>query len=71
MPSPNTDIMSMSGQQTERGGTCEDVGAKQPGPGPELDAGQQREGVKGQAVKNNELEDIWPNCENKIKVAMI
>ena len=45
--------------------TCEDVGANQPGPGGETDTGQQGEGVQGQAMENNELEDVWPNCQNK------
>ena len=44
--------------------TCEDVGSYQPGPGGQADAGQQSEGVQGQAVQNDELDNIGPNCQN-------
>ena len=44
--------------------TCEDVGSYQPGPGGQTNAGQQSEGVQGQAVQNDELDNIGPNCQN-------
>ena len=48
--------------------TCENVGANQPGQRGDTETGQQREGVQGQQMENNELEDIWPNYQKIFRV---
>ena len=48
--------------------TCEDVGANQPGQRGDTETRQQGEGVQGQQMENNELEDIWPNYQKIFRV---